>query len=616
MRRFLLPATGLVVLLVFALLLWRPWAGLVEATSSIRTIVLITPDALRRDRVGIYGRNAVTTIPLTPRLDALAREGVLFEDARTPVPLTLPGHTTMLAGLPPAATGVRLNAYGRIPPPATRGFPLLAETLAAANWRTGAFVSAASLLGIHGLDQGFEIYDDDGLDERPASFAFAERPGEETADRALDWIRGLGASERAFLWIHFFEPHAPYAPDLSPTLPTEVRYDVDVARLDRVVAQLLDGLEAAGRGDAVVLVAADHGEALDELGEATHGYLLGDAVLRIPFLLRAPGLVPDRRTDPVDLADVAPTLAALAGVDWPSPTADLPGRGRDLLGAPVPAGRIRVAESLYAHQRYGWAQLLATVGPRGTLVDAGGERLFLLTPAPFLEPQAGPRPQASHPEAAALGRVLSAYRAGERFDLLRGGGVAGGYGSGARVSPFLASQENERLPNPYDVIGRVYALDRLAQALATGASPRDVLSRLERMDEVDPGNPAIAFRRARAWERLADRAPTPTAAANARAQASAGYLEAWQRGRRDANTLGLAVGVDAIGREEACLTLLRDLAAEIPPDGRLALLEARLLRTLGRHEEADEACARAIELCRRPWERTALDRARADETCR
>ena len=241
MRRLPVVLAVLLALLV-GLALWRPWATDERAGGAARTILLLTIDTLRRDRVGVYGRNAHTRGPLTPRMDALAAEGLRFDDARTPVPLTLPGHTTMLAGLPPAATGVRLNAYGRLPDPETRGYPLLAERLQEAGWRTGAFVSAAPLLALYGLDQGFDLYDDAGLDEAPPSRSYTERAGEETVERALAWIRGHADDDALFVWVHLFEPHAPYAPELPVTTPIEVRYDADVAHADRSVGRLLDGL--------------------------------------------------------------------------------------------------------------------------------------------------------------------------------------------------------------------------------------------------------------------------------------------------------------------------------------------------------------------------------------
>ena len=154
------------------------------------------------------------------------------------------------------------------------------------------------------------------------------------------------------------------------------------------------------------------------------------------------------------------------------------------------------------------------------------------------------------------------------------------------------------------------AIDGIAQALLTGADPRAVIRQLARMEAQDPANPELAWWRGRAWERRARTEPEATGAA------AEAYLEAWRRGRRDANTLGRLVGIDALDREADALDLLRRLAGEIPADCRIALQEARLLRALGRDAEAQEACERARRLCRRPWERAALDKARAEGTCR
>ncbi len=306
---WLVLAAGIATLLLFAV----PWSRMTRHGPA--TIVLVTVDTLRRDRVSTYAPEGATVRVVTPNFDAIAGAGVVFEDARTPVPLTLPGHAVMLTGLPPAVLGIRVNAHGRLPAPEGRDYALLTERLRDAGWRTGAFVSAEPLVAAYGLDQGFDVYDDEGLEAADGGgLAFRERPGEETVGRALAYLDGLEATDRVFLWVHLFEPHAPYAPDAPATVPPEARYDLDVLKADAIVGRLVAGLEARGRGDAALLLTADHGEALGELGERTHGLLLGDAVCRVPFLLRAPGLAPGRRSDPVDLADVAPTLAGLAGL--------------------------------------------------------------------------------------------------------------------------------------------------------------------------------------------------------------------------------------------------------------------------------------------------------------
>ena len=608
---------GLVLasLLVFVV----PWGRRERGAEAPSTIVLVTVDTLRRDRVSAYAPAGGGAGVRTPHLDALASSGVLFEDARTPVPLTLPGHAVMLTGLPPAVIGVRVNAHGRLPPPEGRDYPLLAERLRAAGWRTAAFVSAEPLLASYGLDQGFEHYDDAGLEaEEGGALGFRERPGGETVRRALAYVNGLPKAERLFLWVHLFEPHAPYAPAAPATLPPEARYDLDVVAADAIVGRLLDGLARAGRAEAAVLFTADHGEALGELGERTHGLLLGDAVLRVPFVLRTPGAPPGRRSDPVDLADVAPTLAAIAGVSWPA-TEGMIGAGVDLTASPAPTDRARVAETLYPHQRYGWAQLLAAVAPDGgTLVDAGDDRLLWLDRAPFGEPQVLPTEAGSRPGLGRLGAALRAYRQGERPERIVAGDVAGGYGHAGRTAPFLPAAENARLPDPYAVVLRAEALDLWAYRLEAGTDPAAVIRALSQMRADDPTNPEISWRLSRAWLRVAERDPDGLRRKAAVERAAEAAREAWERGRQDPDTLGWLIGLEAAEDTEAALLHLRTLLTDLPERSRcrLHLLEARLLRDLDRDDEADEACARAHALAAGARDRHAIDRARADETCR
>lgn len=520
----------------------------------------------------------------------------------------------MLSGAPPARTGVRLNAHGRIPPgEALRGYPLLAQRLRKAGYRTGGFVSASPLAARYGLDQGFERYDDGDLGDL-TGLAYAERPGDETVAKALSWLDELGGGEPVFLWIHLFEPHFPYAPAAPPSTPLETRYDMDVHRADQIVGLLLAGLDARRRDDAAVLITSDHGEALDELGERTHGLLLGDAVLRVPFLLRAPGLEPGRRDDPVDVADVAPTLAGLAGLAWPQ--GDGVGEGRDVLAGEAP-DRLRVAESLYAHQLHGWAQLLASVRPDGSmLVDTGHDRLLWLEPAAFGEPQASPGSAAGRSGLGVLGDALRRYRQGERPERISSGGVAAGYGHAGQALPFLPPAENARLPNPYDVIARHGALDLQKARLATNAPPRAVVTSLERMANQDPADPEVRFWLGRAWERVSKRSRRPQEAQIALERAERAYLDAWERGRRDAVTLVLAAGVNALGREAEMIDRLELLGKGLPPDCRVFVLQARLLRETGRAEEADRACQAATEACRTSREKALLDTTKTDETCR
>ncbi|MCK6503068.1 sulfatase [Myxococcota bacterium] len=333
------------------------------ATSSVAVprgppgpvLVLVTLDTFRADHLGRIG-GASVPVP-TPALDGLADQGLLFTAGLSPAPLTLPAHTAMLTGQLPDRVGVLRNGQALDP-----AVPTVAQALAAAGWRTGAAVSAAVLAHGSGIERGFGWYDDQlggvglpatSVGRLAAAVGLAgepvvERRGDATLARALAWLEAGGGP--TFLWLHLYDPHAPYAPPSPydtlvapetpglPGAPEEVRaarlrtmrdrhlslvpgrddlrpqvaaYKGEIAWTDHLVGRLLSALPP----DAAVVLAADHGESFTE-----HDYLLnhGDRVhepgVRVPILVRAPGVAPGQRIDaPVPLQAVAPTLLALAG---------------------------------------------------------------------------------------------------------------------------------------------------------------------------------------------------------------------------------------------------------------------------------------------------------------
>ena len=582
-----------------------------------KTIVLFTGDTWRWDHVSSYApqgpRHAEP--PATPNVDRLAAKGWRFVDARTPVPLTLPAHTTMLAGLPPAATGVRLNTYGRLASQETRGFPLLPEALRAKGWKTGAFVSAAVLGTRYGLDQAFDHYDDGELTDTSGA-TVAERPGSETVKRALRWLRKHEPTDSVFLWVHVFEPHAPYAVDGT--------YARDVIEADRILGQFLDGLARIRGEDAAVLFTSDHGEAIGELGERTHGFLLADGVLRVPFVLHVPGSGPEVRQDPADLADVAPTLADLAQVPWPAHAGA--GAGRSLL-QDAPADRIRFSESFYGYQLHRFAQLSAAHGPAGTLIDAGKGRTHWLPPSPWLRVLQETQVPEDTPAVRALDEALAEYRRSERSDRMGAGNeAAGGYGGGGPVSPFLPPETNAGLRDPHGMgILSHYELDSLKLQILNRRLPprlreRALKAALERLAQMDTpailgDSPERAFWEGEGWNELGLLGGDPKASAFAKAEKA--YLRAFEMGRKDTETLTRACGANAVGREAAMLERLATLGRQVPRWGCDAYrLKVGLLKALvdqGARPKADlqAACAEALRHCE---DRKA--RAQVERTCR
>ncbi|HEX8616799.1 MAG TPA: sulfatase-like hydrolase/transferase [Thermoanaerobaculia bacterium] len=326
--------------------------GCARAEPKRVSVLLVTLDTFRADRVGAK----------TPNLARLAAEGIRFENAQSPVPLTLPAHATILSGVLPLHHGLRNNGAGVFP----AGKETLATVFAAGGYRTGAFVGAFVLDRRFGLDRGFEIYDDE-IKRDPSSDATLEasRRASEVVDRAAAWLRNADARP-AFAWVHLWDAHAPYA----PPAPFEQSYDGEVAYVDAQLGRLLASID---RTNTIVVVAGDHGESLGEHRELTHGLLLYQPTLHVPLIVAAPELKPRSVRDPVSSVDLAPTLAALAGVAMPQ------GDGRDVSAALRSAEAIPAAD-LYAETQYpltfGWSELSAIRRNDRKLISGPAPELF------------------------------------------------------------------------------------------------------------------------------------------------------------------------------------------------------------------------------------------------
>lgn len=332
-------------------------------------VLLITLDTVRADHLGCYG----DTTAETPAIDGLARAGTLFTRAYSPVPLTLPAHATLFTGLEPPAHGLVDNGITA----SELGAPTLAERLHAAGYDTGAFVAAFVLNRVFGLSRGFAHYDDGPAEEAELEGLFRRvAPGEERVDAALAWL-DRPRQVPFFLWVHLYDAHAPHvAPGRFAQRYAARPYAGELAYLDGQVRRLLDVLEARGlTRDTLVVLSADHGEGLGEHGELTHGFLLHDATLRVPLVLRWPGRLPVGRHDerPVALVDVAPTVLDLLGLA-PNPVR----HGRRLFNGEATSGWERVlwAQSDYPARQYGWGALRSVRRGDWKYVDGPRPELF------------------------------------------------------------------------------------------------------------------------------------------------------------------------------------------------------------------------------------------------
>jgi arylsulfatase A-like enzyme/Tfp pilus assembly protein PilF len=466
-------------------------------------ILLVTLDTVRADRMGFLG----STRGLTPALDAFARESAVFTHAYSQAPITTVSHATLLTGTYPPRHGV--SDFGT---PLPAEVPYLPDLLRHAGYRTAAFVGSLILDPRNGtapgFDRGFDTFDA-GFRLRQAGddrYHSVERRGDEVAARAIRWLTGAGDGP-TFVWVHLFDAHHPYdpPPDLKRRFAA-APYDGEIASVDRIAGRLLQ----AAALSTLVVVAADHGEALGDHGEDKHGVFLYDETIHVPLVVR----LPDRRsagariTSQVRLADVAPTV--LDAIGEPVPAAI---QGASLLpllrGGSQGAGqgerdeRPVYAETDYPRRAFGWSPLaswrsdrfLFVRAPRRELydsrLDASAARNIAETRTRvadgmdaelkrFLQSSGGTRPSDSKIDPALAERL-----------------AALGYVGGSGASPVTGI-------DPKDRIDTANALHSAIEAVEDGAFQR-AIPLLERVTASEPAiqiahlNLGLARARQRQW---------------------------------------------------------------------------------------------------------------------
>jgi arylsulfatase A-like enzyme len=338
-------------------------------------IVLVTFDTTRADRLGCYGNES----GLTPNLDRFASGATVFEQAVAQTPTTLPSHATILTGVYPQDHGVRYNLIYRLSPEALT----LAERLQAAGFATAAFPATYILDRKFGLDQGFETFAD------PPAFPKGARghpddvlrPAEEGVDLALDWLAGQ-RGKKAFVWLHFYEPHHPYSPPFPYSAEYRARpYDGEIAYADEQFGRLFDRLREEEAWDRTLLVVVgDHGEGLHDHSEAYHAYLVYETTQHVPLIVRAPRARAGRVSEPVVLADLVPTIVDLAGLPVPDGLRGISLRPA-FSGKALPR-RDLYFESLSGALNFGWAELKGIRSGRWKLIDSFDPELYDLEADP------------------------------------------------------------------------------------------------------------------------------------------------------------------------------------------------------------------------------------------
>ncbi len=304
---------------LIGLFIWGRGGGTIETAwvSGVAkgyNIVLITMDTTRADHIGCYGRERAET----PIIDRLAREGIRFEDAVSPVPMTLPSHSSILTGLDPISHGVRSNGtYSLKDEHAT-----LAEILRDEGYETGGFVACFVLNARFGLNQGFDVYNDE-VEAAPDAMVgglTSERDAEQVSNAAVSWLQQRDKKKPFFMWAHFYDPHEPH--ELPAAYVSRFKdhvYDGEIAFVDAQIGRILDTLTSQGvNQQTIVIVTSDHGESQGEHNELTHTRFIYEATQHVPLILWSPslwdgGVVVDDVV--VGVVDIVPTVLDLLGVE-------------------------------------------------------------------------------------------------------------------------------------------------------------------------------------------------------------------------------------------------------------------------------------------------------------
>jgi len=536
-------------------------------TTGPPSFLLVTLDTTRADHIGAYGAG----FAITPTLDRLAREGILFEQAIAPTPVTFPSHATLLTGVIPPEHGIRDNTLFRLNPEAR----LVSEALQRNGWRTGAFVGAFVLDGSYGLDQGFDVYHAPRPVDRPTLEAYTERGADEVVSDAIAWLATLDREERYFAWLHFYDPHKPWKPPgrFHPEMASP--YDGEITFCDEQLGRLLEWLAQQGRDtNLLTIVTADHGEGLGEHDEETHNLLLYQSTQRVPLIIHGPWVSGAQGSSipmPVGTVDLARTILDVAGL----PSEELPNaRGSSLIvdGAAAPPGEGRAVyiETMTPYYTYGWSAARGVVWQQSKLIDSQSPELFDLNDDPEeVKNLAMTDPSKVERMRAKLSSLLE----------------QGSLGWGRRRT--LASEEAQRLESLGYIEGRL-GEDPFAANLTPARNRLDHLSRI---------GDAIRLKRHGILGIPDDPAERASVPAEQREQGRE-FLNAARRIFRKLHAedpdnpyvySGLGHTEALLGHHEAALPLLERSVSAYPAKAQLRYQLALTYRELGRDAEARDA---------------------------
>jgi len=373
-----LAAAAVVAVVIFVLLKISPFDRGTHSSVTKKSdlnVLLITLDTTRADRLGCYGYSKAKT----PNLDFLAQNGVRFANAYCQVPLTLPSHCSILTGTYPTYHNVHNNG--------TYSLGLdqltLTEVLQSKNFQTAAFLASFSVDSRFGLDQGFDLYDDNFQEGSPFKAVNSERKAGDVYSQFSSWLDDFH-SQQFFGWIHFFDPHLPYSPPDSYGKEFADRpYDGEIAYMDSYVGAVLEKLREKNiLGKTLIIVAGDHGEGLGDKVEIGHGIFLYEMVMRVPLIFYAENLLPGGKVIPsrVRLIDIMPSVLDLLNIEG-----SYPYQGISLI--PVIEGKKKgdldtYMETYYPRENYGWSELTGLISGDWKYIHAPKRELYDLKSDP------------------------------------------------------------------------------------------------------------------------------------------------------------------------------------------------------------------------------------------
>jgi tetratricopeptide (TPR) repeat protein len=512
------------------------------SASRSGPVILISIDTLRADHLPVYGARG----PRTPTIDALAADGVVFDNAYAHSPQTLPSHVSILSGRLPFQHGVRDNVGFAVKPDER----LLPGMLHNAGYVSGGFVSAYVLRDETGVGKSFDHYDARMPPSSPeVAIGQLQRDGASTLEAAERWLDGVQSS-RFFLFFHIYEPHSPHSPPARFSMYSP--YDGEIAYADEIVGNLIASLKRRRLYDeALIVLLSDHGEGLGDHGEQEHGLFLYRSTIRVPLVIKLPRQqnAGRRVTAPVQHIDLVPTVLDVLGL--PAQPA-LQGRSLEPLftgGAIQEQGLY--AEALYSRYHFGWSELYSLTDAQYSFIRAPRDELYDIQKDPGqLNNLAPQRDSTRLAMRGALDRLIAGVSieapgdvGAEARERLRALGYVG-------TAP-AASVSGESLPDPKD---KVQVLERYRAGIAL-VQKGQFEEALTAFRAIAAENPAMAD----LWSEIA----------------------------------GLAL---RLGRNEEALAAYKRVVTIAPHDpGALVSVADTLLR-LGRLDEARAQAAAAVDI--------------------